>query len=1119
MKALQISKADRRGGGASAVATELCAALNAAGDSCQHLIGWRGDPAETAQILAYAGAKGFALKSLRRALEVSGWPDHFAVEAPLLRSLSCIHDADILHFHDISGFCAPQTALELARIRPAVWTLHDFSAFTAGCINPLGCEKHLDRCGPCPQIGHWPLRSRFDHTRALHHRRRQLLEAADIQLICPSQFLADEVARSVALRRAPVVIPNAADLDVFRPQEKTALRLKLGLPVDTRIVLISTGDVNSRFKGYPQALERIRALAPDCTFLAIGEVKDASVFAGLNYIASGFISDRQRLADFFAASDLLLYPTLADNLPRVVIEALACGVPTIGFATGGVPEIVESGVAGELAGRGDFAALTASFASVIHDTERLQRWSLAARKKAEQVFSMERMLALHREIYRETIARGASRNGILESRKLQSTAHDLERLLERELRRRTARYISFDLFDTLLFRSCVRPEQVFQYAADRARAAGILDESAAQRCYQARLTMEAQLLRQGLRAPALSRIYAAIEAAVNLPHDVILKLEQIELDTEFDLLYTTDEARAVVQQARASGAVVFFVSDMYLPAEFLRKLLVRESLIKDDELLYVSCEEHATKATGALYRKIRKQLGVRRKEWLHIGDNRRIDGRSAQRSGVRSICYEGFAPLRYERILSRIEPLRQGAAPAKALSIANLAGRARQRRLGERRLRRGDERAAYELGLNVGGPALAPLTHWMLREAERFGLNRLYFVARDGQILLEIARRLDISSNVKLEYLYGSRAAWRPASINAIDDAAIRLLFQDFGGLTLEGLARRLRLEAPVLAAALRASGWKSAVGLADPLDKHEQQQIRQAAREEACAALILQQTRAARRGALAYLRSAGLFDSGKRGIADLGWAGSLQDSLDAILASVDAAPCDAGFYAGLKANASARKSAFYFHPESPREALRMGLDSALTLEVLAMANHGSVLGYAEQADGTARVDFAPEDGAAHAWNLDAFRQGVFDFVEEYRRVSSELRPEDLRDNALEILASLARNPTPVEARLLGAIPFTTDMASPARASLAAPLSAGAALARRIRLSLGASADALAWPSGAAALSGRISAALTAPRRSFGLAVSRLARFLTGAPGGRRLLFLLKRFRTPGFGD
>ena len=92
---------------------------------------------------------------------------------------------DLFHFHDLIGAISYETMIALSRHKPVVFTVHDCSAFTGGCVYPEGCENYKMQCGQCPQLGVWPMVTTFDHTGHMLELRRRAASQRNIQYVFP----------------------------------------------------------------------------------------------------------------------------------------------------------------------------------------------------------------------------------------------------------------------------------------------------------------------------------------------------------------------------------------------------------------------------------------------------------------------------------------------------------------------------------------------------------------------------------------------------------------------------------------------------------------------------------------------------------------------------------------------------------------------------------------------------------------------------------------------------------------------------------------------------------------------------------------------------------------------
>ncbi|EKV25904.1 hypothetical protein C882_3389 [Caenispirillum salinarum AK4] len=198
-----------------------------------------------------------------------------------------------------------------------------------------------------------------------------------------------------------VHIPTGVETDIFRPRDKALARELLGLPRDRRIVLFGAlGATADSRKGYRYLRDTLKHLAarPERS----GAALHLAVFGGDRWAPKGEegrlplpaswigrLHDRIALALLYSAADVLVAPFLEDNLPNVVLEAAACGLPVAAFDTGGLPDAVRHQETGWLAPLRDSASLAEGIAWIVEDGARHAALSAAARSVAERTFSID----------------------------------------------------------------------------------------------------------------------------------------------------------------------------------------------------------------------------------------------------------------------------------------------------------------------------------------------------------------------------------------------------------------------------------------------------------------------------------------------------------------------------------------------------------------------------------------------------------------------------------------------------------------------------------------------------------------------------------------------------------
>ena len=325
------------------------------------------------------------------------------------RALNAV-SKDILHLHWINGgFLTPWSLAGLKG--PIVWTMHDTWPFTGGCHYPsLGCERYLERCGRCPELGS---RRERDLSRLHWWLKRRAIERIRPVIVSPSRAYAERAARSGLLAGCRVEhIPNGIDMEIFRPLNKTQARGLLGLPQNGNILLFgainAAEDHNKGFDLLCQALSIALAGGRDSFLPLVFGAAESDAAPPLPMRFLGRLHDNLTLALAYSAADVFVCPSRQDNLPNTVLESLACGTPAVAFAVGGIPDMVEHGVNGYLAATEDADDLAAGIALLLRDADLRQRMGQAGREKVERGFSSgvvaRRHIVLYEDILRKTHA-------------------------------------------------------------------------------------------------------------------------------------------------------------------------------------------------------------------------------------------------------------------------------------------------------------------------------------------------------------------------------------------------------------------------------------------------------------------------------------------------------------------------------------------------------------------------------------------------------------------------------------------------------------------------------------------------------------------------------------------
>lgn len=288
--------------------------------------------------------------------------------------------------------------------QPVVWTLHDQHVFTGGCHYAGDCTGFTQACGHCPLLAS----DQADDLSALVlARKRQALARLrpPMHVVTPSRWMAAAAARSSLLRDIPVhTIPNGLDTDVFRPVDRRSLRLRLGIDPDATVILFVAHILDDPRKGYLHLRAALDALpTPGRLVLVVAGESQVPPPAHVPFLHRGAARDDAELASLYAMADLVAVPSDQENYPNTALEALACGTPVIGFAIGGMPELVQSGETGLLAPSHDRAAFSETLAAALSDRARLAGWGWAGRAFVERECSLDRVAQRYAAVFEAAV--------------------------------------------------------------------------------------------------------------------------------------------------------------------------------------------------------------------------------------------------------------------------------------------------------------------------------------------------------------------------------------------------------------------------------------------------------------------------------------------------------------------------------------------------------------------------------------------------------------------------------------------------------------------------------------------------------------------------------------------
>ena len=295
--------------------------------------------------------------------------------------------------------------------------------------------------------------------------------------------------------------------------------------------------------------------------------------------------------------------------------------------------------------------------------------------------------------------------------------------------------ISFDIFDTLIFRPFAEPGDLFYFIGERL---GYMDFRRIRMECESEVRWTKYKKEESFEV-TLEDIWSHIEEKTGLSAEEGMRIEQ-ELELAF--CYANPFMKEVYTRMLQQGKRIVIVSDMYLSKAFLEEMLAKNGYTGYDKL-YVSCEYDKNKGSGELFELVRKELHLSRDEAIHVGDNEHSDVKRAKMSGFASMYYPN---VNKKCLLYRpydMSPITGGAYRGLVNTHLNCGVYKHS--------------MEYEYGYIYGGFFVVGYCHFIHDYCKKNGIEKILFLSRDGDILSQVYAKL--YPDEQTDYVYWSRKA------------------------------------------------------------------------------------------------------------------------------------------------------------------------------------------------------------------------------------------------------------------------------------------------------------------------------------------------------------------------
>ncbi|HOY19025.1 MAG TPA: glycosyltransferase [Haliscomenobacter sp.] len=271
--------------------------------------------------------------------------------------LEQVKQADAIYLHwSHHGFLSLTNMEQLAKLgKPIIIILHDMWYLTGGCHYSFGCEKYQVKCQNCQ---FFPGDTKNDLSTAGFEKKMKFYAKYDnLYFVSPSTWLYQCAQQSGLTKNNPVFhIPNVLDRNVYKPFDKKIAKEILNIPKNEQVILFGATSVKNPYKGWEYVKSAMNILYEqrqneNITVLIFGNGCNQEISKAIPFRTRfmGRLNDEYTLALTYNAADVLVAPSLIDNLPYTIFESLACGTPVVAFDTGGIPDMIQHRVNGYLA--------------------------------------------------------------------------------------------------------------------------------------------------------------------------------------------------------------------------------------------------------------------------------------------------------------------------------------------------------------------------------------------------------------------------------------------------------------------------------------------------------------------------------------------------------------------------------------------------------------------------------------------------------------------------------------------------------------------------------------------------------------------------------------------------
>lgn len=585
-------------------------------------------------------------------------------------------------------------------------------------------------------------------------------------------------------------------------------------------------------------------------------------------------------------------------------------------------------------------------------------------------------------------------------------------------------FVSFDLFDTLVQRDGLfSPKDLFYSVQINAEnLLGIQINDFATLRVRAEEIARVRAWGRGTEETSLNEIYTELARLTQLEPNTLQNLKKIEMDCERSVLTVLEIGERLFKAALAAAKTVIIITDTYFEDGFIAEILIQKGY-GETLKVYVSSAYGKTKFEGSLYDVVLEELQCAPGKLLHIGDNPLSDVTMPLGKGIRT----HFLPTSKHRFKWRHQ---LGDMPSGNLVMSAMLCEISKK--SEKATDRQDLQSVItQTAIHNLSPLYFAFSSWLLERLKKGGYKRVYFAARDGLIIkrfFDLVARAD-GFEIDSCYLYVSRSVLYPSLIFTEPETAESIFRHHWDRLSIENALRRISLNFEDCADLLETHKLSDRKLQLDNITM-----TRFAGFLKEVWPRLEQKNEKNYQLLVKYLDQEMFLTEEKAAFVDIGWHGSLQNSLIKLLRHLGINKDLTGYYLGtfvkpIGATSNFKATGFLVDNNEPQWISDLLRSGPSLIEIFHSAGHGCVLGYRYNAEGIRPI---LEDNSAEQEQykkiIKPIQERAFSYVSEQLKLFPEV---PIQSPSPALVARVALRtiyaPTVAEASAFGHLRIATD--------------------------------------------------------------------------------------------